>query len=307
MINNFDEYKAIIDGYLLDHLENTGEFDRTLFEAMKYSIQSGGKRLRPVLLLSSCVFAGGSIEEALPYAAAMEYIHTYSLIHDDLPAMDDDDLRRGRPTNHIVYGDGMAVLAGDGLLSAAFEIMFKDMLLHAENGEELEKRVRAADAISDGAGIRGMVAGQSADLESESRDNRDYGSEDKNDSAEMLKYIHRHKTADMIIASIRAGLYIGGADKAMMRDMTLYAENLGLAFQIADDILDVVGTEEELGKSTGQDEKNNKLTYISLYGMEGSRKRLHELTENAVNAVSEYGRNAFFFRELVRKLENRTK
>ena len=320
MINkNFDEYKEIIEACLADYLESAGTFDRTLFEAMKYSLQSGGKRLRPVLLLSSCEFAGGRAEDALPYAAAIEYIHTYSLIHDDLPAMDDDELRRGRPTNHMVYGDGMAVLAGDGLLSAAFEVMFRDMLRYAGNGEEpgdrkeLENRVRAAKAVSAGAGVRGMVAGQAADLESErnhtetNHTEKNQTGKNHNSSAEMLEYIHRHKTAAMIIASIKAGLHIGGAGKRMLEKMGIYAESLGLAFQIADDILDVTGNEEELGKSVGQDEKNEKLTCVSLYGMDESRRMLHKLTEQAVDAISEYGEDAGFFRELVQKLEKRTK
>ena len=234
---------------------------------------------------------------ALPYACAMEYIHTYSLIHDDLPAMYNDDLRRGRPTNHIVYGEGMAILAGDGLLNSAFEVMNKDMLLYLDNPEELKKRINASYTISKASGVRGMVAGQVSDIEAEN----------KPCSNEMLEYIHLNKTGALITASIRAGLYLGGADDEMMRNMTEYAENMGLAYQIADDILDVIGSEEEMGKKNGADQLMEKTTYVTLNGLEASKEKLHELTENAVKAIAEYYDNAEFFRDLVLKLETRTK
>ena len=264
---------------------------------MKYSLLSGGKRIRPVMLLAAAEMAGGTAEEALPYASAIEFIHTYSLIHDDLPAMDDDALRRGRPTNHMVYGAGMATLAGDGLLSAAFEIMLGDMIAHQQDPEALRRRVRAADAIARGAGVRGMVAGQTADLTSES----------ERPSAPLLTFIHENKTAAMIIGAIRAGLFLGDAEEALQNDMERYAYDLGMAFQVADDILDVVGDEKTLGKSVGQDAQNDKLTWVSMYGMEASRSRLHELTEDAVSALEKWGSSGDFFRILVRKLEKRTK
>ncbi len=297
MKENYDEYKAMIDDYLLDYLPHIDTKSSSLYESMKYSLTAGGKRLRSVLLLASCEFAGGKAMDALPYACAMEYIHTYSLIHDDLPCMDDDDLRRGVPTNHKVYGEGLATLAGDGLLTTAFEVMTKDMFLHFDNLQELKKRINAAYTITKHAGVRGMVAGQVSDIEAEHRQC----------SNEMLEYIHLNKTGALIVASVRAGLYIGGADEDMMKSMTQYAENLGLAYQIADDILDVRGSEEELGKKTGMDARQEKITYVSLNGMAASEQKLQELTMNAVSAIEQYYDNAEFFRDLVLKLQTRTK
>lgn len=297
MRENYDEYKDLINTHLLDFIPSIDTKSSALYDAMKYSLVAGGKRLRSVLLLAACEFAGGDAKAALPYACAMEYIHTYSLIHDDLPCMDNDDLRRGLPTNHKVYGEGLATLAGDGLLNTAFEIMNRDMLLYFDDLQELKKRINASYTIAVSAGVRGMVAGQVSDIDSES----------KQVSNEMLEYIHLNKTGALIVASIRAGLYIGGADAEMMKNMTVFAENLGLAYQIADDILDVIGNEEEMGKKSGADAELEKVTYVSLNGMEASKEKLAELTQNAVEAIAEYYDNAEFFRDLVLKLETRTK
>ncbi len=297
MREHYDEYKDMINEYLLDYIPGVDTKSSVLYDAMKYSLTAGGKRLRSVLLLAACEFAGGDAKDALPYACAIEYIHTYSLIHDDLPAMDNDDLRRGMPTNHKVFGDGMAVLAGDGLLTTAFEIMNKDMFLCFDNLNELKKRLNASYTIAKNSGVRGMVAGQASDIDSEH----------KQCSNEMLEYIHINKTAALIVAAIRAGLYLGGADADMMKNMTVYAENLGLAYQIADDILDVRGNTEEMGKTAGKDAASEKITYVALNGMEASEAKLQELTMNAVSAIEEYYDNAEFFRDLVLKLENRTK
>ena len=297
MREHYDEYKDMINEYLLDYIPGVDTKSSVLYDAMKYSLTAGGKRLRSVLLLAACEFAGGDAKDALPYACAIEYIHTYSLIHDDLPAMDNDDLRRGMPTNHKVFGDGMAVLAGDGLLTTAFEIMNKDMFLCFDNLNELKKRLNASYTIAKKSGVRGMVAGQASDIDSEH----------KQCSNEMLEYIHINKTAALIVAAIRAGLYLGGADADMMKNMTVYAENLGLAYQIADDILDVRGNTEEMGKTAGKDAASEKITYVALNGMEAYEAKLQELTMNAVSAIEEYYDNAEFFRDLVLKLENRTK
>lgn len=297
MDRSFDEYKKIVDEHLLDFLPNVDEKSISLYDAMKYSLTAGGKRLRPVLLLAACEFAGGDIYEALPYACAVEYIHTYSLIHDDLPAMDNDDLRRGLPTNHKVYGEALAILAGDGLLNSAFEAINKDMMLYFDSPDKMVKRIKASYEISKGAGVRGMVAGQVSDIEGE---NNQY-------SNEMLEYIHINKTGALMKASVRAGLFLGKPDSAMLENLERYADNLGLAFQIADDILDVIGNPQELGKATGSDEKKNKNTYTSINGLEASIKRLDELTENAVDAIAPYYDNAEFFRNLVLDLAKRTK
>jgi len=297
MRENYDEYKDLVNEHLLDYIPSIDTKSSALYDAMKYSLMAGGKRLRSVLLLAACEFAGGDAKAALPYACALEYIHTYSLIHDDLPCMDNDDLRRGLPTNHKVFGEGLATLAGDGLLNTAFEVMNRDMLLYFDDLQALKKRINASYTLAKSAGVRGMIAGQVSDIDSEH----------KQISNEMLEYIHLNKTGALIVASIRAGLYIGGADEEMMKNMTTYAENLGLSYQIADDILDVIGSEEEMGKKTGADAQNEKVTYVSLNGMEASKAKLKELTQNAVDAIADYYDNAEFFRNLVQKLETRTK
>ena len=293
----FDDYKQIVEEHLTDFLPDIDHKSITLFESMKYSLMAGGKRIRPVLLLAACDFCGGKIEEAIPYACAIEYIHTYTLIHDDLPCMDNDDLRRGVPTNHKVYGDAVATLAGDGLQSAAYEAMQRDMLLYLDDPAALKKRIRAAYEITKGCGCRGVVAGQIADMEAE----------DKNCSPEMLDFIHLNKTAAMIVAAIRAGAALGKPDPKMLENLTIYAENLGLAFQICDDILDVVGNAEEMGKKTGMDQEKKKSTYPSIYGLEKSRQRLTDLTDTAVSALSSYYDNAEVFNKLARQLETRGK
>jgi len=293
MERSYEEYKQIVDSHLTDFIPNNKSL--SLYDSMKYSLLAGGKRLRPVLLLAACEFAGGNIKEAIPYACAIEYIHTYSLIHDDLPAMDNDDLRRGLPTNHKVYGEAIAILAGDGLLTTAFEVINKDMMLYFDSPEKIIKRVNAAYQIASGAGCRGMVAGQVSDIEAENAVA----------SSEMLEYIHLNKTAALFKSAIKAGLYLGNYNDKMITDLSKYADNLGLAYQIADDILDVVGNPDELGKETGSDKKKSKNTYISINGLEKAYERLEELTENAVEAIADYYDNAEFFKNLVLKLAKR--
>lgn len=295
MDRSYNEYKEIIDTHLLDFIPNIDNKSISLYEAMKYSLTAGGKRLRPVLLLAACEFAGGDIKEAIPYACAIEYIHTYSLIHDDLPAMDNDDLRRGQPTNHKVYGEALAILAGDGLLTTAFEAINKDMMLYFDEPEKMRKRINASFEIAKGAGCKGMVAGQVSDIEAETNDC----------SNEMLEYIHINKTGALIKSAIKAGLYLGNPTREMLSQLDIYAENLGLAYQIADDILDVIGNPAELGKATGSDKKKNKTTYTSINGLEAAQERLQQLTDDAVEAIARYYDNAEFFRDLVLELKDR--
>ena len=295
MERSYQDYKEIIDAHLLDFIPNIDNKSISLYESMKYSLTAGGKRLRPILMLAACEFAGGDINEAIPYACAVEYIHTYSLIHDDLPAMDNDDLRRGLPTNHKIYGDALAILAGDGLLTTAFEAINKDMMMYFDNPEKMRKRISASFEIAKGAGCKGMVAGQVSDIEAETNDC----------SNEMLEYIHINKTAALIKSAIKAGLYLGNPSSDMLSQLDKYAENLGLAYQIADDILDVIGNPEELGKETGSDKKKNKTTYTSINGLEAAQDRLEQLTENAVEAIADYYDNAEFFRDLVLELKDR--
>lgn len=291
----FEEYRKIFEDHIMDFIPDIDQKSITLYDSMRYSLTAGGKRIRPVLLMAACEFCGGKADEALPYACAIEYIHTYSLIHDDMPCMDDDELRRGLPTNHMVYGDAVATLAGDGLQSAAYEAMQRDMLLYFDNFDALKSRIRAAYEIVKGAGVTGMVAGQIADVEAEN----------KRCSKELLDYIHITKTADMIIGAVRAGARLGSCSEEELENLTVYAENLGLAFQVCDDILDVEGDQELLGKETGHDEANSKATYPALYGMDESKKKLRELTDAAKEALAEYYDNAELFNDLAEMLASR--
>ncbi len=289
------KFKELVEEHLLYFLPEVDHKSITLYESMVYSLNAGGKKLRSVLLLAACDFCDGDLKLALPYACAVEYIHTYSLIHDDLPAMDNDDLRRGLPTNHKIFGDAIAILAGDGLLNSAFEAMNKDMLLYLDNVELLKRRVRAIYEISKGAGCRGMIAGQIADIEAEN----------KQCTKEILDYIHLNKTASLIKAAVRAGAQLGGADPVKLDNLDEYAENIGLAFQIVDDILDVDGDETQLGKKIGSDLANQKATYPCRYGLQESRDRVYELTENAKRVMEPYYDNAEFFIKMADELANR--
>lgn len=295
--NEYGRYKEMIEEHILDFLPDIDQKSITLYDSMRYSLTTEGKRIRPMLLLAACEFAGGDPVQALPYACAVEYIHNYSLIHDDLPAMDNDDLRRGKPTNHKEFGEAIAILAGDGLLSSAFEAMNKDMLLYLDNDVELNRRVKASVCISIGCGCRGMIAGQLADIEAEG----------KSVAPELMEYIHINKTAALIVSAVKAGGYLGGADVEMMKILEDYGEQLGLAFQIMDDILDVTGTEEQTGKKIGSDKKQSKSTYPSIYGLEKSKEKLDELTCKAIELMSPYYDNAEFFVNLAEELKERTK
>ena len=295
-MRSFEEYRSLINSHLTDLLPDLPDESKVLREAMAYSLEVGGKRLRPVLLLAACEFAGGDMEEALPYALALEYIHTYSLIHDDLPAMDNDDLRRGRPTNHKVYGEAMAILAGDGLLSSAAETVTGEPLKYRDDPEAMYCHARAAHEIMSRAGASGMVAGQTADVTGEN----------SKASAELVRYIEEHKTADLIAAPVRAGLMIAGADEGTLGSFTVYATDLGIAFQILDDILDIEGDTELMGKTLGKDEAAGKCNYASVHGIDAAKEELHRLTAEAKNAVEACGEDACFFTELADMLEKRT-
>ena len=258
-----DRLKELLESYMEGELPGEASAESgTLFKAMRYTLETPGKRVRPVLLLLSCKAVGGDENEALPYACAIEFIHNYSLIHDDLPAMDNDDERRGKATNHKVFGEAMAILAGDGLLSAAFELLHEDYLKYTGDPEALDKRLRAGAVIAGACGTGGMVAGQAADIEAEDCEVR----------PELLDYIHMNKTAALIRAAVSAGAIIGGAGARTVRNLTVYGENLGLVFQITDDILDY-GSED------------GKASYPVVHGLEASCSRLEELTDRAVLAA----------------------
>ncbi len=249
-----------------------------IYEAMRYSLLAGGKRLRPILCLATCELLGGSTAMALPTACALEMIHTMSLIHDDLPAMDNDDYRRGQLTNHKVYGEDIAILAGDGLLAYAFEYV-------ATQTQQVpaERLVKVITYLSHAVGAEGLVGGQVLDLESEG----------KNDiSAETLTFIHTHKTGALLEACVLSGAVLAGATQIDLERLAQYAQNIGLAFQIIDDILDITATGEELGKTAGKDLKAQKITYPRLWGLEASRQQAQELIDVAIEQLHPYGAKA---------------
>ena len=255
-----ERVEAALDGSLAP------ERPESLREAMRYSLLAGGKRLRPILCLAACELAGGDGELAMPTAVALEMIHTMSLIHDDLPAMDDDDLRRGRPTNHKVYGEAVAILAGDALLTRAFE-----MVSLRSPGVPPDRLLKVVGALSLVAGAPGVVGGQVVDLESEGKDV----------DLDTLEYIHLHKTGALLSACVITGATIGGADEALIAALRVYARGIGLAFQIIDDILDITASSEVLGKTAGKDLIADKTTYPKLLGLEESRRRADALVREA--------------------------
>ncbi len=250
-----------------------------LAEAMRYSLLAGGKRLRPVLLLASHDMLLNEEASVLPFAAAVEMIHTYSLIHDDLPAMDNDDLRRGRPTSHKAFGEAAAILAGDALLNLAYEVMARSRHPRA---------IEALAVIAGAAGSSGMIAGQSADIWMESR----------TPDAGMLAYIHRHKTADLISAPVVAGMILAGADERLVERGREYGLRLGLAFQIVDDLLDEMGDEEKMGKRLRKDRSAGKLTWPGIYGMEGAKQEARAQINLALEALAPFGEKADFLTAL---------
>lgn len=283
--------EAILQGCL----PSEGGYRGKVAEAMNYSVMAGGKRLRPLLMAeSAALFADAESVRPLPlFMAALEMIHNYSLVHDDLPAMDDDEYRRGRKTTHVVYGEGMAVLAGDGLLNYAFETAIK-AFEGAETTEELCRVTASLKILACKAGIDGMIGGQCADLQAEEPGEKV--------TEEMLLYIHEHKTAALIQAAMMIGATLAGAAQEDIDALEKCACNIGLAFQIQDDILDVTSSLEVLGKQTGSDEKNHKLTYVSMHGLEESKRQVEKLSEEAVGLLSSFPHRNDFLEELVRQL-----
>jgi geranylgeranyl diphosphate synthase type II len=281
------EKKEIVDSALERYFPNppagAGEikFETSLYRAIRYSLFAGGKRIRPILSITAFEAAGGKGNGVLPFACALEMIHTYSLIHDDLPAIDNDDYRRGKLTCHKVFGEGIAILSGDALLTEAFKLMTQRSIfrnLPLDEGMVLDM----VNEVAQAAGILGMVGGQVVDVESEG----------KEVDLPTLQYIHTHKTGAMILASVHVGAKLGGVKGESLKAFTRYGERVGLAFQIADDILDVEGKASLLGKQTGSDLSKKKATYPSLLGVEESKRRARELVELAVNALSPFGPEA---------------
>lgn len=275
----FDFYSQLLNEYFECVVPVRECYYTELYDSMIYSLTAGGKRIRPMLCLEFCRALGGDMNAAMPFAAALELIHTYSLIHDDLPCMDDDDLRRGKPTNHKVYGEATALLAGDALLTLAFEYATR-----AEQKVPAERVVRAIKTLAHAAGSDGMVGGQVIDLKSEGL----------KIPIEKLNELHKLKTGAMICASVQIGCILAGVHEGKVFDAaTNYASNIGLAFQIKDDILDVEGNTEKLGKSVGRDEKSNKSTYVTFYGLGGAKKKLNEATNEAKKSLEDIPDNEF--------------
>jgi len=266
------EKRDLVDTFLIEYYRKP-HTPPVLQEAMRYSLFAGGKRVRPVLALAAYETCGGNPEDIVPYASTLELIHTYSLIHDDLPSMDNDDLRRGKPTNHKVYGEAVAILAGDALLTDAFTILSDSSLSSRVTPSNLLLALREVALAS---GLDGMVAGQVQDILSEN----------KEPDTETLRFIHTHKTGTLLRASVRIGPILFGSDQKVLDALTTYGEHVGLAFQIIDDILDIEGDTEELGKNVGADEKIKKMTYPRLYGLSKSKEIAESLIADAHAALS---------------------
>ena len=253
-------------------------YPEKIYEAMRYSLLAGGKRLRPILCLATCELIGGTIEMAMPTACALEMIHTMSLIHDDLPAMDNDDYRRGKLTNHKVYGEDIAILAGDGLLAYAFE----HVAIETKNVPN-DRLLRIVAILGRAVGAAGLVGGQVVDLESEGKTEV---------CLETLNFIHNHKTAALLEASVTSGSILAGVSDADLQRLTNYAQHIGLAFQIVDDVLDITATQEELGKTAGKDLRAQKATYPSIWGLEESKQQAQILVQKAKAELADFGDRA---------------
>lgn len=284
--------KEMIDKFLDSYLPLNDSYPPEIHKAMRYSLFAGGKRLRPILSLASFEAIEEDSSSILPIVSAIELIHTYSLIHDDLPSMDNDDFRRGKPTNHKVFGEAMAILAGDALLTMAFSMMTDNAYSRNLNPETLLKVIRE---VSLAAGDKGMIGGQVVDILSTNREI----------DLRTLEYIHKNKTGALIRTSVRVGGILAGANEEALGHLTIYGEDVGLAFQIIDDLLDIEGTREELGKETGMDIPRGKKTYPGLLGIEESKKRAKELIKDALSALSVFNHRADPLRGIARFIIDR--
>ena len=291
-MKSFEPYLIRIEEALESVLPQPAKDARTapVIESMRYSLLAGGKRIRPVMVVAFCQLCGGDPQQALPFACAVEMVHTYSLIHDDLPCMDDDDLRRGRPTNHKVYGEAMALLAGDGLLTKAFETAL------SFSGAP-EDALRGVRILAQCAGADGMVGGQCIDLDSEG----------KNVDLELLREMDQGKTVALISAACQMGCVAAGAEESLLEKARSYAEGVGMAFQIRDDILDVLGDAATLGKNVGMDSARDKRNYVSLLGVEEAQRLVEAFTAQAEQALDGFEGDTTFLRELAQSLATRDK
>ena len=287
----FNEMKKEINKFLVDYFSNKGTYNKVIYDSASYSLNIGGKRIRPILMLLTYSMYKKNWRDILEFSSAIEMIHTYSLIHDDLPCMDNDDLRRGKPTNHKVYGENIAVLAGDTLLNEAMNLMMKFSL---KNGE---RALVAAEKIASASGPEGMIGGQVVDIINEG----------KKISEDELKYMHMKKTGALIKVSIVSGAILGEAPEDDIKKLEKFGENLGLAFQIKDDILSEEGNPDVTGKPVGNDKEHNKCTYVSVFGIEGAKKELEKITNEAVEILEYYGDKAEFLKQLAIYIKDRNK
>jgi geranylgeranyl diphosphate synthase, type II len=288
-----DERRRLVDQALDQALPPEAAWPETIHRAVRYSLFAGGKRIRPILVLAAAEASGGAASEALPLACAVEMIHTYSLIHDDLPAMDNDDLRRGRPTSHKVYGEAIAILAGDALLTRAFHLMAE--LPSDCDDARVRRRLRATAVLGEACGTTGLVGGQVADIESEGQAI----------TLPALEQLHRAKTGALLSACVRGGAILGGASEEDLERLTRYASAIGLVFQIVDDILDATATAEQLGKTAGKDAKAQKATYVSLHGLDRARILARELLDQALAALEPLGERATLLAAIARLIVER--
>lgn len=288
-----NNYIELINDNLEEYIQL--EYPQSIFKSMKYTVTLPGKRLRPIMCLETCAMLGGEIEDAIPTACAIEMLHAQTLIHDDLPCMDNDDFRRGKPTNHKVFGEAIAVLAGDALLSFAPQIITK----YSQNLSP-STIIRVLNEYFNFAGARGVIAGQVVDIESENLDISSIEEKEK-----ILEYLHLHKTSDLFQLAMRSGAIIAGADDDKILALTEFAKTFGLAFQIADDILDEVSTFEQLGKTLGKDKAEGKLTYVTLYGLEKSKCKLSCLFKKCHDIMSEQGFKSDIFKKIINDIEKR--
>lgn len=301
LVSRVEQIEKVLDEYL----PKEEKWAQKVIDAMNYSVTAGGKRLRPMLMAETYRLFGGNEKVIEPFMAAIEMIHTYSLVHDDLPAMDNDEYRRGRKTTHIVYGEAMAILAGDGLLNYAFETALKSFDEESNDVNLIRAKAEAMKILAKKAGIYGMIGGQTADIEAENLNDKV--------TKEHLLYIHEHKTAALIQASMMIGAVLAGASKDQIDIIEQAAYEIGVAFQIQDDILDVTSTTETLGKPVGSDEKNNKTTYVTLKGLEVARKEQKEMSTHAIELIANIGNSVDnviqneFLLDLIRSLITRIK
>jgi geranylgeranyl diphosphate synthase, type II len=285
-----DEKRGIVDKALQEAVPQPSGLAGELITAMNYSLFAGGKRLRPILCIAGSEAVGGSAGTVLPVACALELIHTYSLIHDDLPAMDNDDLRRGKPTNHTVFGEAVALLAGDGLLTLAFNLMARQGFEH-----DADKALRVIELISHAAGYKGMVGGQTVDI----------AYEGKEPDPAVVEFIHRHKTGSLIAAAVTSGAILAGGTEEQERAINRYGQQVGLAFQIADDVLNVEGDRDMMGKGIGSDTARGKMTYPSVFGITESKRTQEELVDSAIDSLKGFDERADPLRGIARYIIKR--